>query len=329
MSIPTSQGKFPPPPGLLASLMAGFDSVATHIAVILPPVLLDLFLWLGPRLRLKEFLQPLIERLPSLASSFPSSFPDLPTVQMAWTGIADEFNLFVVLRTFPVGATSLLSFETSGKNPLGDPLSQDAGSLIGILGWAILLVFLGWIIGAWYYHWVSKVVLGSEVRSLSKSLLQVIFLSLIWLGLLFLSGLPALLVLSVLTAISPVLGQVVLFAGAMILVWLLMPIFFSAHGIFSLQLDALRSILNSLRMVRFTLPNTGLFLLAFIILNQGLNFLWNTPSQDSWWMLVGIGGHAFVSTALLAASFIYYRDINAWLKVVFEQLQRQTTSVKA
>ncbi len=119
MSIQTSQGKFPPPPGLVASLMAGFDSVANHIAVILPPVLLDLFLWLGPHLRLKEFLQPLIDHLPSLASAFPSSFPDLTTIQTAWTGIANKFNLFVILRTFPVGTTSLLSFQTSGAKPVG------------------------------------------------------------------------------------------------------------------------------------------------------------------------------------------------------------------
>jgi hypothetical protein len=309
--------------------MAGFDSVASHIAVILPPVLLDLFLWLGPHLRLKEFLQPLVDRLPSLASAFPSSFTDLPTVQTAWTDIADKFNLFVILRTFPVGTTSLLSFKTFVQNPLGVPASLDAGSFIGILGWALFLVFLGWIIGALYYYWVSKVALRPEVRSLWKSLKQAVLLSLIWMGILFFFGLPALLVLSILTAISPVLGQVVLFGGAIILVWLVMPIFFSAHGIFTLQLDALRAILNSLRMVRFTLPNTGLFLLIFVVLNQGLNFLWNTPSQDSWWMLVGIAGHAFVSTALLAASFVYYRDINAWLKVVFEQLQRQTTSAKA
>jgi hypothetical protein len=46
-------------------------------------------------------------------------------------------------------------------------------------------------------------------------------------------------------------------------------------------------------------------------------------------MLVGIVGHAFVSTALLASSFVYYRDINVWLKIVFDQLQRQTTSMKA
>jgi hypothetical protein len=60
-----------------------------------------------------------------------------------------------------------------------------------------------------------------------------------------------------------------------------------------------------------------------------MNFLWNTPSDNSWWMLVGIAGHAFVSTALLAASFIYYRDINAWLSAVLEQLQNRTSSAKA
>jgi hypothetical protein len=331
MSMQNTQGKLPSPPGLLASLMAGFDSVANHIAVILPPVLLDLFLWLGPHLRLKAFLQPLIDALPSMAKAFPSSFKDLTsiqTVQAAWTGIANEFNLFIILRTYPVGSTSLLSFEMPTKNPFGMPLNLDAGSFISILGWVFLLVFLGWIVGALYYYWVSMVALKTEGRSLWKSLVQVVFLSLIWMGLLFILGLPALLVLSVLTAISPILGQVVLFVGAIILIWMVMPVFFSAHGIYTFQLDAFRAILGSLRMVRFTLPNTGLLLLAFVILNQGLNLLWNTPALDSWWMLVGIAGHAFISTALLASSFVYYRDINAWLKAVFEQLQQQTSPVK-
>jgi len=65
----TEQGKLPPPPHLFASLMAGFDSIANHIMVILPPVLLDLFLWLGPHLSLKQFVQPVIDSLTTLVSS--------------------------------------------------------------------------------------------------------------------------------------------------------------------------------------------------------------------------------------------------------------------
>jgi hypothetical protein len=147
-------------------------------------------------------------------------------------------------------------------------------------------------------------------------------------GLLFIFGIPIFMLLSAISFFSPLLGEIMLFVGAMLIIWLVMPIFFSAHGIFTLQLDAFKAILNSLRMVRFTLPNTGLFLLVFIVINQGMNFLWNTPPQSSWWILVGIAGHAFVSTALLAASFIYYRDINAWLTVVFDQLKKQASSVK-
>jgi hypothetical protein len=325
----TKLGKLPPPPGLVASLAGGFDSVASHVLIILPPVLLDLFLWLGPHLRLKDFLQPFIDRLPSLAGAFPSSFTDVAAVQQAWLGFANQFNLFIILRTFPVGATSLLSFQVPGQTPIGAPVSFDAGSFLGILGWVSVLIFTGWLIGALYYYWISNVALKPEAHSFWKSVKQTILLSSIWLGLLFLLGGPVFLLISLVTFLSPFLGQIMLFAGSLLLIWLLMPVFFSAHGIFALQLDAFRAILNSLRMVRFTLPNTGLFLMAFVLINQGLNFLWNTPRQDSWWMLVGIAGHAFVSTALLAASFIYYRDINAWLKVVFEQLQQQATSAKA
>jgi hypothetical protein len=215
-----------------------------------------------------------------------------------------------------------------GITPLGAPQSLDAGSFFGIIGWALLLALFGWVIGAIYYYWISGVTLKPEMRSLWKTVKQTTFLSVIWLGILFVFGLPAFLLVSVISFFSPILGQIIFFIGALLLVWLAMPVFFSAHGIFILQLDAFRSILGSLRMVRFTLPNTGLFLLVFVLINTGLNFLWNSPHPDSWWMLVGIAGHAFVSTALLAASFIYYRDINSWLAVVLEQLQRQTSSVK-
>lgn len=320
--------QFPPPPGLIASLARGFDSVATHVLVILPPVLIDLFLWLGPHLRLKGYFQPLIDRLPLMAEAFPTNFPDVAMVQQVWLDFADQFNLFILLRTFPIGTTSLLGFQFPGQTPIGAPTSFDAGSFIGILAWASLLIFSGWLIGTLYYYWISSVTLNPETGEFWKSVKQAILLSVIWLGLLFIIGIPVLLLLSLITFLSPFLGQIMLFVGSLLLIWLVMPVFFSAHGIFALQLDAFRAILNSLRMVRFTLPNTGLFLMAFVLINQGLNFLWNTPSHDSWWMLVGIAGHAFVSTALLAASFIYYRDINIWLKVVFEQLQQQTTSAK-
>jgi hypothetical protein len=42
--------------------------------------------------------------------------------------------------------------------------------------------------------------------------------------------------------------------------------------------------------------------------------------------LVGIAGHAFITTAILAASFVYYRDMNIWLQTVFEKWQKTRTA---
>jgi hypothetical protein len=58
------------------------------------------------------------------------------------------------------------------------------------------------------------------------------------------------------------------------------------------------------------------FLLTF-----GLNFLWSIPPENSWMTLLAIFGHSFVATALLAASFVYYRDMNIWLQSVIEKLR--------
>ncbi|MFT3892351.1 MAG: hypothetical protein QM730_12015 [Anaerolineales bacterium] len=87
--------------------------------------------------------------------------------------------------------------------------------------------------------------------------------------------------------------------------------------------NAFHSILSSVKMARFTLPMSSMFVFAVFILSTGLNYLWSVPSSDSWMLLVGIAGHAFITTALLSASFVYYYDMNAWLQLVFSQLQQQ------
>ena len=66
-------------------------------------------------------------------------------------------------------------------------------------------------------------------------------------------------------------------------------------------------------------------MLSVFILSQGLDYLWNVPPNDSWVILVGIFGHAFIATALLSASFVYYRDMTVWLQTVSERLQQLKT----
>jgi len=113
-----------------------------------------------------------------------------------------------------------------------------------------------------------------------------------------------------------------MFIAMMLSFWLIVPFFFMSHGIFTQKQNAFHSMLASLKMARFTLPTSSLFVFSVFILSTGLNYLWSVPSNDSWILLVGITGHAFITTALLSASFVYYREMNNWLKIVQERFQQ-------
>jgi len=325
----SKQAALPPPPGLIATFTKGFDAIANNVAVIVLPLLLDLFLWLGPHLRLKQLLAQLFAEFSSLAAPPSSLGLDPAQVQQVWAQFLDQFNLFSLLRTFPVGVASLMSGRMPIQTPLGSPLGLEAASFFNVLGWWLALAITGWLLGSVYFYWVSGVALKPQPRSFAQSIIQAILLSAIWLALLFFFGLPAFLFFSVLALISPLLAEAAMLVVGLLSLWLALPIFFSPHGIFAYQQNALISILNSLRMVRYTLPVSGLFLLSTIIISQGLDFLWRTPPENSWLTLVGIAGHAFISTAILATSFIYYRDVNAWLQSVAEQMKTQTRTMQA
>lgn len=317
----------PPPPGLIATFIKGFDAIANHVTVIVVPVILDLFLWLGPHLRLKQLLENLVTEFTSYSTPPASLGIDPTQVQQVWTQFLEQFNLFSLLRTFPVGIASLMSGMMPIQTPLGATVNLEAGSFLNVMGWWLILILAGWTLGSIYFYWVSGVALKpDQTRSFTQSITQSTLLSVIWLCLLFIVGVPAFLVLGVLALISPYLAEAAIFLASLFSLWLVLPIFFSPHGIFAYQDNALRSFLSSLRMMRYTLPASGLFLLCAFIISQGLDFLWRTPPENSWLTLVGICGHAFISTAILATSFIYYRDVNAWLQEVTEKLKPMTTT---
>jgi hypothetical protein len=102
----------PPPPGVVGSLRAGFDAIASHITVILIPLAFDLFLWLGPRVQVDRLFRPIFDEMARFAgySGYPAA--DLKTLQENSALLLEQlgqFNLLNALRTFPIGVFSLMS----------------------------------------------------------------------------------------------------------------------------------------------------------------------------------------------------------------------------
>jgi hypothetical protein len=323
----------PPPPGVLGSLKAGFEAVSNHVILISLPFLLDLFLWLGPRLRVTRILSPVYQMaFDQLKKGMTTAeeIQQLASFQNIFNEWLRRFNLVSLvsrMQTFPVGISSLMAKTMPLDTPLGVGSGSELASPLTMTGYMFLLVVIGWIIGALYFRWVSGSILGGKGAyvSILHAIFQTLLLSVIWVAFLAVLSVPVTLFLAVLTLISPALASIGLFVLLLASFWLVVPFFFMPLGIFVRNQDAFRSIFSSFKMVRFTFPSSAMFVFIIFILTTGLNYLWSVPASKSWMTLIGIAGHAFISTALLAASFVYYRDMNAWLLIVIQKLQQKDT----
>ncbi len=320
--------KLPPPPGILGSLRAGFDIVSSHVWLILLPILLDCYLWLGSRVSAGKVYSSVIADVMKLLQT--RSLPVEETKLL--TDSVESFSRFSWLswfRTFPVGIPSLEAFAIPAEALLQTPLGlQDVVQLESIwtlLGWTSLLILTGWIGGSVYFRWVAVTALGEAEAGIGilRAIIQTIILSVVWTVCLLIVLTPIVLIVGLAGLFNAALANGLLFVILLLSYWLVIPFFFMPHGIFARKQNALYSLYSSVRMTRFTLPTSGLFVFTAFLLTRGLNFLWSVPESDSWMKLVGISGHAFISTTLLAASFVYYRDMNAWLQTVIEQLQQK------
>jgi hypothetical protein len=331
----------PPPPGIIGSLRAGFDTIAAHITVIVMPLALDLLLWLGPRLRVNQLLDRSYKDLTSGAPGLGISPDQIRQLRDSFTpenikalqGVnefAQSFNVFAILRTFPVGVSSIMTGARPVGSPLGTPMGIQVDSFIGLILWIGALTLVGWFFGGLYFRWVAALVMSdSSAPTTGQVVLQTLLYSFIWSVLTWTLGLPVILLISVFLALNPLIGEAILLFLGFLSMWLIVPVFFSAHGMFIRKQNALVSILSSFQMARFTMPTSSLFVMTVFLLGVGLNLLWAFPTTDSWLALVGILGHAFVTTALLASSFVYYHDMTVWLQTVLDRLRARMPTQQA
>jgi len=314
------------PPGLIRALLAGFDAIAGQPSLLLFPAALDALLWLGPRLSIYKLARPVLQELAAA---------QLPNTELAdrMEEMFRQYNLLTTLRTFPIGIPSLTAARPELGSPLGAPQIWDIPSWeAAFAGW-LLLTGLGLAGGCVYFLAVAQAADGrglrwkEVLRRWPWALGQVFFLTLLWFSLLASILFPLSCVLSLFLMNGAGANQAIwlfLILAGSVLIWLLIPLVFSPHGIFARQLPVWQSIRLGFRLVRMTLAPTTLFLLIIVVLLEGLDFLWNTPAGDSWWLAVGIAGHAFVGTALLAASFVYYREALNWAAASLTNLRNAT-----
>jgi hypothetical protein len=316
------------PPKIIASLSQGFNLVATNIRLILLPLLLDFFLWLGPHLSVKELARGFVE---GTFAQLPTDVPNLTDIttliKSFWDSVGD-INLLAGLRTLPIGVPSLMAGAGFSTNPFGNSIIYPVTSLQSALLAYLALFITGLLVGTLFFNNLAKIARAEKQKTTFRLIgwqaLQCLLLTLALVIIIMILFIPVSIFSQFISVISPGLIQVAFFVIGIFIIWLLLPLIFSAHGIFVEHRGAFESILLSIRLIRYYLPGTGMFILLTLVISQALNMLWLLPPGDSWFLVLGIGGHAFIVTSLITATFVYYQGGLKWMR----EMLRRTSAVK-
>ncbi|HLE27104.1 MAG TPA: hypothetical protein VI793_03230 [Anaerolineales bacterium] len=313
MSV-ASRKKPEPPVGVIGALVSGFETVNARLELILLPLVLDLFLWLGPHLSVRAVIEGLLDlmRLPSGVDA--ATARNLEVWRRLLSEYGQSFNLFSVLSTAPVGLPSLMAGRAPNVMPGGQPVIWVVGNPLVYLVLFGAFALAGLFLGALYFGGIAQQVrdarldLRKLVRSVWGDWLRLIALVAIWLFLLAFFGIPMALLAGLLALISPVVGSLFSLLGSMLGLWALIYMGFALHGIILQRRGLFGALWDSIRLVHRNLPPTASLYAVIFLLGAGLSLLWNIPADGTWLLLIGVAGHAIVSTALVAATFVFYKD---------------------
>lgn len=322
------------PLGVIACLTRGFEIAANHPQLTTLPFLLDLFLWLGPRLSLK----PLLDKVSVLWATPPT--PELASAYQTLNQIIDElgqqYNLFALLEPAPLlGVPTLMSKHLTILRPFGERPILPVASAGQALGWTFFLTVLGLGLAAIYFWQIGKYV-GEETERLPVksntplnvwgSLLKLTF----WL-LFFLTGIgsPVLLASSLLSLISFGVASFLITLVLSAVAFLLLHCIYTIPSMVQFRQTPFQALRESLILTRADFPGTLGILLALLIISQGLNYVWTLPAPESWPTVVGVGGHAIVSTALIISLFIFYQERIIYLEILKKAYAASTTKSPA
>jgi hypothetical protein len=309
-----------PPTGVIETLSAGYAALNRQLWVLALPVLLNLFLWLGPHVS----YSPLVGRIVNTASEWtrqvafgprrvvrdPAVIDQLDQSRQWLIAWSDDVNGLTALTWSPIAIPSVAALPAGNDDGLAFVTSWTDG--VVLLGACLAL---GLLAGGWFYGGLAVASTRSRGgpvaagRGVLKAVLAVLGLVVILSAGAVLLGLPVVLMIGFTAVVSPpvaVLGSLLLVVG---LLFATVHLFFAVDAIFISHAGPLLAIQRSVVLVRKHLwHSVALIVLTWLIL-AGMDRVWGylaSDLQSPYGIILGILGNAYVASGLIAAGMVFY-----------------------
>lgn len=308
--------------GIIDTLAAGFQTVARRPWPLLILIVLDLFLWLGPRITAEpvfaQFAETFRVWITTPIEGATVTGPDQAQIQEVETQFREfgnqlaTFNLFQLLAWQMPTLVKSLAPLFPAQLPAPAAIALPAGDRFVVAAFGLLLIGLVWTSA--YEGALAQYVRGDSFdRAFYFDRLAVNWLRLVGYYLLFFLGvlaigLPTLFAAALINLVAPALG---VFLGAIILSLLFLVAFlliFTRPAIFVGDLNPVSAIKSSASVVRRNPWSTlGLFLLTYLI-GVGTILIWGYLDESPLLFVIALMGNAFISSGVTTAMMIFYRD---------------------
>lgn len=146
------------PLGVIGSLTAGFEMLGRHLSLIVLPVLLDLLLWLGPRISIAPLVEQFAAFLTSRSAPDPAMVGQITEAARLLEEFGERSNLLALLSALPLlNVPSLLAQHAPGmSSPLGEPLVMLTTNVLVVIVWAVVLIPIGLVLGFLYLNRLAR-----------------------------------------------------------------------------------------------------------------------------------------------------------------------------
>ncbi len=308
------------PQGVIASLAVGFEFAAQHLSLLGWPILLDLFLWLGPRLSPAPLAERMVQMWESLLPA-ETMGPEYHQLFGMVREAAANSDLFGLLSPAPLlGVPSLRAYHPVLTSPLGERVVVGVRTPWAFFGWVALLLVAGMGLNALYLWRFARHFRAQMEEPLPappspwRIWGRLLGLLALLLGGVFVILFPGLTLIGLLAMLSPFIAALLemLFLSALLL--FLLHLIYVLPSILLLDAPLLRAIAESFTLSRLYFNSTLLLAMTLMVIEAGMNFVWTLPPADRWSTLLGIVGHAFIATALLGTLFTFYHQRLVYLE---------------
>lgn len=315
-------------PGVFSTLAAGFELTTRYLWLIIIPAVLDLFLWVGPRLSFRPLIESLAAQLPEQALIMDMG----PMLE----SFATRLNHFSYLSVSLLGVPALMTGLTPEKTPLQPQVIERAG-WAEWFGYMVLFTVAGLLLAAVYYSLIAYVMrrAGAAAAGLAlpslhigrrtlRTWVRLLGLTALFLAFVVVITFPVALLAGMVSLFSQTLATFFLMGAAVFVIWIVMFLGYTPQGMTLNPRGFLPTIVESVNLFRTNLPASLGLLFLVTLLRRLLSFILLTADSGTWVTGINLLAHAYISTALIMALFIFYRD----RYVAYLQAAQPQTSVE-